>query len=66
MDYLSRDSAPFGEKLWNEIDDAVVEAARRNLIGRRFLTVFGPLGAGAQSAVIDGKKKSEIFEDRCV
>ncbi len=66
MDYLSRDSAPFGEKLWNEIDDAVVEAARRNLIGRRFLTVFGPLGAGAQSAVIDGKKKSEIFGDGIV
>lgn len=63
MDYLSRESAPFTEELWQEIDDAVVESARRNLVGRRFLTVFGPLGAGAQSIHIDSEKKEEVFED---
>ena len=57
MDYLSRESAPFDEALWDKIDGAVVESARRNLVGRRFLTVFGPLGAGAQSITVDSKKE---------
>lgn len=66
MDYLSRDSAPFAEEFWQEIDSVVVDAARRNLVGRRFLTVFGPLGAGAQSINIDSAKKAEKFEDGVV
>lgn len=66
MDYLSRESAPFSEALWDKIDGAVVESARRNLVGRRFLPVFGPIGAGAQSITIDSQKKREIFEDGIV
>ena len=43
MDYLSRDSAPFSEEFWGRIDDTIVDSASRILIGRRFLTLYGPV-----------------------
>ncbi len=49
--------APLNEKEWNELEEIVVENARRNLIGRRFIDIYGPLGQGVQSVVND------IFED---
>jgi uncharacterized linocin/CFP29 family protein len=49
--------APLNEKEWEELDNIVIENARRNLIGRRFLDIYGPLGQGVQSIVND------IFED---
>lgn len=66
MDYLSRDSAPFSEEFWGRIDDTIVDSASRILIGRRFLTLYGSLGAGAQSINIDSAKKAENFADGIV
>lgn len=67
MDYLARDSAPFDAALWNQIDSAVIEAAKKILVGRRFLNVYGPLGPGATSINIDNNnKKEEIFEEGIV
>ncbi len=45
-DYLNRAQAPFGEALWRTIDDAVVDAARDLLTGRRFLELDGAYGVG--------------------
>lgn len=59
MEFLSRESAPFGAEIWQQIDGAVVDTARRTLVGRRFLHVFGPLGAGALSIHTDGPQKAE-------
>lgn len=53
MDYLSRESSSLPEELWNQMDVAVVKAARKVLIGRRFLHVFGPLGFGVESIGVD-------------
>jgi len=53
MDYLSRESSPISEDLWKKIDDAVVSAAEKILTGRRFLSIYGPLGAGIQSINVD-------------
>lgn len=53
MDYLSREGAPISAELWNKIDDAVVSMAKRILTGRKFLNIYGPLGAGVQSINID-------------
>ena len=36
MDYLSRESAPFSGELWDKIDKAVVDSARRILVGAGF------------------------------
>jgi len=64
MDYLSRESAPLSEKLWEQIDAAVVKAASRVLTGRRFLSLFGPLGIGVDHiAVDDGNNLAEVDTD---
>ncbi len=59
MDYLSRDGAPISAELWNKIDDAVTSMAKRILVGRRFLSIYGPLGAGVQSINIDTAETEE-------
>lgn len=46
---LYRDDAPLTAQEWAILDDTVVAVARRILVGRRFLDVFGPLGAGLQN-----------------
>ncbi|HOR00834.1 MAG TPA: family 1 encapsulin nanocompartment shell protein [Anaerolineae bacterium] len=47
-DYLLRSQAPLTAEEWQALDQAVVQVARRTLVARRFLTIFGPLGAGVQ------------------
>lgn len=63
MNYLSREGSPIPAELWEQIDSAVVGAARRALSGRRFLHVFGPLGVGAQSVSIDTAGAVEEVSD---
>lgn len=52
-DFLDRSSAPLSDEDWRQIDNIVVEVARRQLVGRRIIPVFGPLGAGAQDVDYD-------------
>lgn len=47
--FLHRDDAPFSEKVWERIDQAVVEAAKGQLSARRVLHVEGPYGLGLKS-----------------
>jgi uncharacterized linocin/CFP29 family protein len=44
MDYLRRQAAPMSEPVWKALDDAVVQAARHVLAGRRIATFDGPHG----------------------
>lgn len=54
MDKLSRfPDSPLNEKEWNQLDETMVETARRQLIGRRFIDIYGPLGQGVQSVTND-------------
>lgn len=53
FDFLDRSSAPLRDEEWRQIDTLVVEVARRQLVGRRFIPVFGPLGAGTQDVDYD-------------
>jgi len=53
MDFLSREGSPISAELWEKIDDTVVSTAKKILIGRRFISIYGPLGAGVQSINID-------------
>ncbi|WP_209124279.1 family 1 encapsulin nanocompartment shell protein [Alkalihalobacillus sp. BA299] len=58
MNKLQRyDEAPLNQSEWDKLDEIVIENARRNLIGRRFMDIYGPLGQGVQSVVND------IFEE---
>ncbi|QAT50276.1 bacteriocin [Caproiciproducens sp. NJN-50] len=62
MSYLSRESSPVSAELWQEIDAAVVETARKALTGRRFLHIFGPLGIGVESISVDRTGEVEEVE----
>ncbi len=62
MDFLSRNSAPFSEELWVSVDSAVVDTAKKALVGRRFLSLYGPLGAGALSVPVDDLN-AKVFQD---
>ena len=47
-DFLLREQAPLDATEWERFDSAIVQTARRQLVGRRFLNLVGPLGAGVQ------------------
>lgn len=53
MDFLARDSVSLPDGFWSELDKVIVSTARKHLVGRRFLSLYGPLGAGALSIQVD-------------
>ena len=65
MSYLSnsREGSSIDEELWNQIDDTVIKTARKSLVGRRFLKIFGPLGIKNQSISIDDYEHLEEHYD---
>ena len=62
MDYLARESAPFSAEMWEKIDAAVIDNAKKHMVCRRFLSLYGPLGPGASTVVVDGPAKAEELE----
>ncbi|MGB9722672.1 MAG: family 1 encapsulin nanocompartment shell protein [Chloroflexia bacterium] len=52
-DYLMRDQSPLTAEEWARLDELVVQVARKMLVGRRFLPLSGPLGAGVQTVALD-------------
>lgn len=63
MDYLAREGAPISQELWEKIDAVVIENARKHLVCRRFLSLYGPLGAGVSTVTVDSAAKEEVLED---
>jgi len=53
-DYLMRDQAPLNSEEWERIDKLVVEAASQQLVGRRVMPLYGPLGVGVQTISASG------------
>jgi uncharacterized linocin/CFP29 family protein len=45
-DYLMRADAPLSEEEWAQVDHVVEHAAKALLVGRRFISLTGPLGPG--------------------
>ncbi len=62
MDFLSRDGSPISAELWAQIDKEVVHMAKKVLVGRRFLHLYGPLGAAVQSVNVDDITQLEETE----
>jgi len=62
MDFLYRDGSPISAELWAQIDKEVVNMAKKMLVGRRFLHLYGPLGAGVQSINVDDVTQLEETE----
>ena len=46
---MQREDAPFSGKVWEKIDEAVVNSAKAQLAGRRLLHIEGPYGLGLKS-----------------
>ncbi len=63
MNYLSREGASVSALLWEKIDAAVISAAKSALTGRRFIHLFGPVGAGVTSINIDDAELQEVVTD---
>ena len=38
---------------WQELNQTVFESIKRQLVGRRFIDIYGPLGEGVQSVTND-------------
>lgn len=53
LSYLNRVESPLSPQDWAQIDEVVVSVARRMLVGRRFLHLFGPMGVGIQDVDYD-------------
>jgi uncharacterized linocin/CFP29 family protein len=44
---------PLSEQQWKHLQEEAVREARRTLVGRRFLGIYGPLGAGLESVNLE-------------
>jgi uncharacterized linocin/CFP29 family protein len=62
MEFLLRDDSPFAAEQWEQIDATVVATAKQVLIGRRFIPIYGPLGAGVESVMIEGLENGGAAE----
>nr|WP_252891830.1 family 1 encapsulin nanocompartment shell protein [Thermoclostridium stercorarium] len=63
MNFLARDTVSFSDDFWANIDNTVVNTVRTHIIGRRFLSLYGPLGAGVRSINIDSVNTAEEAEN---
>ncbi|WP_174727635.1 family 1 encapsulin nanocompartment shell protein [Mesobacillus harenae] len=52
--------APLSHQQWNELDEMVVKTAASQLVGRRFIDLYGPLGEGVQTVTNDVYEKPEL------
>ncbi|WP_139491389.1 family 1 encapsulin nanocompartment shell protein [Brevibacillus dissolubilis] len=54
MDKLRKfPDSPLSHQEWQQLDETVIEMARRQLVGRRFIDIYGPLGEGIQTITND-------------
>lgn len=58
-DFLGHAENPLRADEWERLNQTVIEVARRTLVGRRFIDLYGPLGAGVQSMPQDQFKGVE-------
>lgn len=52
-DFLGHAENPLRDEEWASLHDTVVQVARRSLVGRRILDIYGPLGPGVQTVPYD-------------
>ena len=53
VEFLMREQAPLSASQWEVIDRTVEETARRLLVGRRIIPVYGPVSVGLQAIPAD-------------
>ena len=53
MDYLKHGENPLTEEDFQRLTEAAIQSARRRLVGRRFIELYGPMGPGVQAIPYD-------------
>jgi uncharacterized linocin/CFP29 family protein len=61
-DFLMRDAAPLSAEQWEALDKVVVKAARQYLVGRRFIELVGPMGAGTETVPVGTGESRRFLE----
>lgn len=51
--FLGHEENPLRPDEWTRLTETVIEVARRTLVGRRFIDLYGPLGAGVQTVAYE-------------
>lgn len=51
--FLGHEENPLRPDEWTRLTETAVEVARRSLVCRRFIDLYGPLGAGVQTVALD-------------
>lgn len=61
MDKLRKyPDSPLTQDEWKQMDETVIDMARRQLVGRRFIDIYGPLGEGIQTITNDVYEESRF------
>lgn len=63
MDFLLRNDAPLTPIQWAELDSVVADIVKRQVVGRRFLSLYGPLGSAVQVIPTDrfpGRERGQV------
>lgn len=53
MYLVGKEQSPLNNEYWETMNEIVINTAKKILIGRRFLPIFGPLGAYTHSIFVD-------------
>lgn len=53
MDYLMHRENPLTDEDFKRLHEAAIQAAKRRLVGRRFINLYGPMGPGVQAIAYD-------------
>lgn len=59
MYFMGRDQSPLKSEHWKVIDEIVINTAKKVLVGRRFLHLFGPLGPQTHTIFADVVEEAE-------
>ena len=58
--FPDQEEHPLSDDEWQRLTNSVVEVGRRTLVGRRFIDLYGPLGAGVQTVAYDEFRGAEL------
>ncbi len=53
MDLFGREESPLTQEEWDTLEKSAIDAAKEVLVGRKFIKVVGPIGAGHQTVSYD-------------
>ena len=65
-DFLMRDGAPLSAEEWKQVDSTVIHVAQQFLVGRRFIELAGPLGAGTEVVPVGAGASRKYLEIKTI